>query len=325
MLQAFTRRLWTVPLLVASLSSSAMRGALAGPPDFAQVPADINWLVHLDVDALHHSTAFQLVSKKAVAQSKSLTAHVDQINQQYGMDLTRDLHGLTVFGPRLSQRRAVLVMRADWAPETFRRKLALATDHTVVEDGSYETHRFTQKNRGQFRPVIGAYWKQGTFVFGQAAEEVKLSLEVLDGKQPSLSLANGLLAADVPAGTIFVARMIGVGDSMPVESPLLKQTEQINFICGEKAGEWFVHVKLQAKSPEAAQQAKQVAEGLLAMARLRQAGDADSLELLDRTELRVDKQTLALDFHAPADVVARCVEAAIENKRLVPTLSVGTN
>ena len=118
----------------------------------------------------------------------------------------------------------------------------------------------------------------------------------------------------MPAGTILVARMIRVGDRLPVESPLLKQTEQIDFVCGENAGEWFVHGKLQAKSPEAAQQAKQVAEGLLAMARLRLAGDADSLKLLDRTELRVDKRTIELDFRAPAADVARHVEKAMEKR-----------
>ena len=215
------------------------------------------------------------------------------------MDLAKDLHSMTVYGPRLSQRRAVLIMRADWAEETFRRKLAVAPNHTAVMEGPYEIHRFTQKDRGHVRPVTAALWKQGTFVFGQAADEVKFSLEVLDGKRPNLSGSDALLAAAPPAGTILVARMVCVGDRLPVESPLLKQTEHIDFVCGENAGKWFIHAKLQAKSPEAAQQVKQVAEGLLAMARLRLAGDADSLKLLDRAELRVDKQTVELDFRAP--------------------------
>ena len=106
--------------------------------------------------------------------------------------------------------------------------------------------------------------------------------------------------------------MIHVGDRLPVESPLLKQTEQIDFVCGEKTGEWFVHGKLQAKSPEAARQVKQVAEGLLAMARLRQAGDADPLKLLDRVEFRVDDRTIELDFRAPAADVARAREKAMD-------------
>ena len=86
------------------------------------------------MDALHDSTAFQQVFKTAAARWKSLAVHLDKVNQQYGMDLAKDLHGMTVFGPRLSQRKAVLVMRADWAAETFRQKLALAPDHTAAAE-----------------------------------------------------------------------------------------------------------------------------------------------------------------------------------------------
>ncbi|MGA2254089.1 MAG: hypothetical protein ABSG53_05450, partial [Thermoguttaceae bacterium] len=233
---------------------STMRGGFSAPPDFAQVPGDVDWLVHADIDALHDSTAFQQVFKTAVTPWKSFAIYLDRVNRQYGVDLAKDLHGMTVFGPRSLQNHAVLVMRADWAAEAFRQKLALAPDHTVALAGPYEIHHFTQKGRGRDRPVDAACWKQGTFVFSQAADEVKLSLEVLDGKRPSLSGQSGLLATEVPTGTILVARMTRVGDRLPVKSPLLKQTEQIDSVCGENAGEWFVHGRLQAKSPEAAQQ-----------------------------------------------------------------------
>jgi len=311
-LHDFNRFQWFIPLLAASLFLFAMRGGFAAPPDFAQVPAEVNWLVHVDVDALHGSTVFQQVSKKAVARWKSLAIPLDKVSQQYGVDLAKDLHGMTVFGSRLSRQKALLLMRADWASETFRQKLALAPDHSVAADDPYEIHCFTQKDRGQVRPVAAACWKPGIFVFGQAAGEVKFSMEVLDGKRPSLSGRSPLLAAEVPVGTILVARMIQVGGCLPVESPLLKQTEQIDFVCGENAGEWFLDAKLQAKTPEAAQQVKQVAEGLLAMARLRQAGDADSLKLLDRIQLRSDDRTIELDFHAPAADVARHAIKAME-------------
>lgn len=311
-LHNITRRRWFVTLAVTSATLLVMRGGHAAPPDFSLVPADVRWLVHGDIDALQRSTAYQRVFKKLFVQWKPLAAHLDKVNRQYGMDLAKDLHSLTFFGPRLSQGGAVLLLRADWAPETFRRKLALAPEYAMAVEDGYEIHRFAQKDRGHVRPLAGAFWKEDVFVFGQTADEVKLSLAVLDGKKPALSGRGPLLAAAVPPGTILVARMIGVGDSLLVESPLLMQTEQIDFVCGENGGECFIHAKLLARSPEAAQRAKQVADGLLAMARLRQAGDADALKLLARIELRVDQQTVGLDFQAPADDVARCLEAAIE-------------
>jgi hypothetical protein len=298
-----------VALLAASLSLPAMRG-IAGPPHFAQVPADVNWLVHADIDALRDSTVFQHVFKTAATRWKSLPANLDRVNRQFGLDLAKDLHGMTVFGPPSSQQNAVLVMRADWAAETFRQKLSLAPHHVAAAEGAYEIHRFDRGDGGPASPVAAALWRPGTFVFAQAADDAKFGLEVLDGKWPGLSGASPL-AAQVPDGTILVARMVRVGDRLPVESPLLKQTEQIDFLCGERTGECFVYGKLRAKSPEVAQQVKQVAEGLLAMARLRVAGDADLLKLLDRAEFHVDNRTVELDFRAPAADVARGVEKAM--------------
>ena len=119
---------------------------------------------------------------------------------------------MTVFGPRSSQQNAVLVMRADWAAETFRQKLVLAPEHAMSAEGGYEIHRFTQRT-APVRTVAAALWRPGTFVFGQSANEVKFGLDVLDGKRASLLGQNSSLAAEVPAGTILVARMIHVGDT----------------------------------------------------------------------------------------------------------------
>ena len=299
-------------LLATCLSLLAIRGGRAAPPDFAHVPADCDWLVHADMDALHDSTVFQQVFKTAVAQWKPLAATLERVNRRFGMDLSKDLHGMTVFGPRRREQNAVLVMRADWAAETFRQRLVLAPQHAMAVEGPYEIHRFLREGGNPVRPVAAALWRPGTFVFGQSPGEVKFGLEVLDGKWPSLSSSNSLLSAELPAGTILIARMIHVGDRLPVESPLLKQTEQIDLVCGENRGEWFVQGKLQAKSPEIAKQVKQVGEGLLAMGRLRLADDADSLKLLDHIELHVDDRTIKLDFRAPAADVAEAAAKAMK-------------
>ncbi len=163
-------------LLAIAAVALAVRGGLAAPPDFSQAPADARWLVHVDQDALQGSVAYQRIFKAALRQWKPLAALLDRVHERYGIDLAKDLHGLTFFGDRLSQRRAVLVMRARWAAETFRRTLALAGDYSMVREGGYEIHRFTQTDRGQARPITAARWKDDTFVFAPAVEDVKVLL-----------------------------------------------------------------------------------------------------------------------------------------------------
>ena len=171
-----------------------MREGIAGPPHFAQVPADVNWLVHADIDALRNSTVFQHVFKTAATRWKSLPANLDKVNQQFGLDLAKDLHGMTVFGPPSSQQNAVLVMRADWAAETFRQKLCTRPAPRGGGGRPLRDSSFRRKRPRPGQPVAAALWKPGTFVFGQAADDAKFSLEVLDGKRPGLSGASPLAA-----------------------------------------------------------------------------------------------------------------------------------
>jgi len=303
---------WPASVLAAIICLAAGRAVRSAPPDFAQAPADAVWVVHADFDALHKSTVYRNFMATVLPRCKLLADHAAKINEQLGMDLSKDLHGMTVFGPKLSQHKATLVMRADWDLQTFRRKLALAKDHAVSTSGGYEIHRFTRENHGQVRTLAGACWQPGTFVFAQTPDEVRSGLDVLDGHRPHIAGRGSPLAAEVPPGTVFLARMIEVGDSLPVESPLLKQTEQIELACGENAGEFFFRGKLVAKDAAAAQQVKKVLDGFLAMARMQASTDADSLKLLDRLELRVEARTVLLDFHVAAADLAVQLEKMVE-------------
>ena len=268
---------------------ACLRAAYSAPPDFAQVPADAVWIVYADFDALHKSTLYQKLSAAALARWKPLAARLTKINRQLGMDVTKDVHGMTVFGPTLAEPKAMLVMRADWDPQTFRQRLALAPSHAVSTFGQYEIHRFTRQDEGQLRTVAGACWRPGTFLFAQTPGDVQLGLDVLDGRRPHLaghlSDHNSVLAADVPAGTVLVARMVMTG-GRPVESPVLKQSEEIDLSCGENAGECFARAKLLAKTPEAAEKVKKAVDGILVIVKLQASEDANAGKLLDLLTVR---------------------------------------
>ena len=225
------------------------------------MPADAVWIVYADFDALRESTLYQKLSAAALARWKPLAGRLKNIDQQLGMDLANDLHGMTVFAPTLAEHKAMLIMRARWDPQTFRQRLALAQSHTVSTVGQYEIHRFTRQDDGQLRTVAGACWRPGTFLLGQTQGDVQTGLDVLDGRKPHLagrlSGHSSALAADVPPGTVLVARMVLSGKALPVESPVLKQSEEIDLACGENAGECFASAKLLAKTPQAAEQVRE--------------------------------------------------------------------
>ena len=291
------------------LCVTASSCAECAPLDFAQVPAGAVWVVHADFDALRQSKVYREVVQRT-AHRKPLAGYLAKINGQLGMDVAEDLHGMTVFGTKLSATTAVLIMHADWDPQTFRRKMALAPEHAVSDDGRYEIHRFARNDQGRIRTVAGACWEAGTFVFGQTPGDVKLGLDVLDGRVPRLAGRASALAAEVPSGTVFLARMVAGENSLPVESPLLKHIEQIDLACGENAGACFARGRLLAKTSEGAEQAKRAIEGVLAIARLNVAGSDAAKKLLDRLQVRADGRVVRLDLDAPAADIASVLESA---------------
>jgi hypothetical protein len=295
---------------------TVFRAASAAPPDFAQVPADSVWIVHADFDALNKSTVYQKLSAAALSKWKPLAAHLAKVNRQLGMNLTKDLHGMTVCGPSLAEPKASLIMHADWDPQVFRQKLALAPSHEASTVGQYEIHRFARQDEGQLRTVAGACWRPGTFIFSHSPSEVQAGLEVLDGKKPHLadgaSGKSSALAADVPTGTVFMARMVMAGGKLPVESPVLKQTDEIDLACGENSGECFARAKLVAKTAEDAAQVKKAVDGILVIVRLHAAGDAKALKALDHLAVSVDGRTVQVDFRVTAADLATVLEKAIQ-------------
>lgn len=289
-----------------------LRAAYSAPPDFAQAPADAVWIVHADFDALHKSTVYQKLSAAALAHWKPLAARLTKINRQLGMDVTKDLHDMSVFGPTLAEPKAMLVMHADWDPQTFRQRLALAPSHAVSTVGQYEFHCFTRQDEGQLRTIVGTCWRPGTFLFGQTPADVQMGLDVLDGRRAHLAGRSSALAADVLPGTVLVARMVMSGAVPPVESPVLKQTDEIDLCCGENAGECFARAKLLAKTPEAAEQVKKAVDGILIIVKLQAPKDATAGKLLDRVTVRVDGRTVQADFHVAAAELMTVLEKAMQ-------------
>jgi hypothetical protein len=288
-----------------------LRAAYSAPPDFAQIPADTAWIVHVDFDALHKSTVYQKVSTAALAGWKPLADRLAKINRQLGMDVAKDLHGMTVFASTLAEPKPLLLMQADWDPQTFRQRLALAPSHAVSTAGQYEIHRFVRKDEGQLRSLAGTCWRPGTFLFGQTPEDVQRALEVLDGRRPHLAGHDSALAADISPGTVLTARMVLSGEKLPVESPLLKKTEQIDLACGENSGECFARARLLAKTAEAAVQVKKAAEGILAIVKLNVPGESSAAKMLDRLAIRVDGRTVLVDFRIPSTELTTALEKAM--------------
>lgn len=309
---------WLAALAIVLGIGPALR---AEPLDRQQVSADAKWLAHIDFDAARTSKLAQkvyealtsgdaarpLTPHEALLSRRSAEQTLEQIRRVFGIDLAKDLHGITFYGTRLVPESGVVIVRAELDRERLLGHVNRAPGHRTNSYGKHTLHSWTQaKGKEDEHTVTGCFHRPTVVVLGRDSEEIQAALDVLDGKSADLAGSDSALDADVPAGTMFEARVIELAAAkLPFKSPIVHQTEFLAIVLGEHNGEVFAQAKLVAKSAELAEQVRVAMEGLRALAELQGRANANALKIL-----RAEGNGGPTDGHRPmADARRRPVEA----------------
>jgi len=298
-------RLWgSVVVLLLGWAASVQ----AEPLNLKQFPVDTKWLAHVDVDAVRESVVVQRFYQDCIVKHGQ-DRHFGEVLEQFGFDPRTDLHGITLYGPRVCKDEGVLILHADVDKAGLLQKAERAPEHSVTDHGSYQIHSWMHRKGEHEHKVAGTFFTNSVLVFGHNVDIVKKALDVLDGKAPSLEgKKDSPLAQGVPAGTMFVARAVGLSEAGSVcKSPLVKKSQWLSLVKGEHSGEVFTDGTLVTDSKEIAEQVKQVVEGLRAMALL-QHSDKDLQDLINQLKVSADDKTVKIVFRASVDSVASRVE-----------------
>lgn len=307
-------RLWGIATVIA-LGVAAT--AMAGPLDLKQVSADAKWVVHFDVDAMRESTLVQRIYDKVVQAAPGAEQRLRQVTdlvEHLGMDLTRDLHGLTAYGMVVGKPDGVFLVDANVDQKSLLEKADQAPDHQATTHGAYQVHSWTDaKGKRHEHPMAGTFYKPNLLVFAPTAEQVNAALDVLDAKSPVLAGKECPLASKIPSGTLVLVRAVGLADAkLPWKSPLVTQSEMFGVSISEQGGKVCFQGKLIAKSKEMAEKAKSVVEGGRAMAELHHGQDAEAAKLIKALKVSVADVSLSVEFSAPADDVWAQLEKGIQ-------------
>ncbi len=217
------------------------------------------------------------------------------------MDPRKDLHSVTLYGPKLGELKGVLIVRAkDDQKKLWEERIKKAPNFQGTTYGSYQVYSFGQKVKKGMRMMDLAFWKPGVAVLGDSPESVKHALDVLDGKKPSMA---GKIP-DLPAGTTVAACFTKIAEAkLPGHSPLLKQIDSVRFAMGECKGQSFFKAKVETKSAETADMVRKVIEGGKAFAQLRHLGDCEATKIIDAVKVGGAGSVVTVDFTASADAV----------------------
>ena len=285
---------------LAALVLMVAAAAQAAPFQSKDIAADSKWVIHVDVDAIRDN----YIVKKAFEtcpQLKDAGKHFDKIREKIGIDLRKDLHGITLYGPDADHKHAVAIVYAAVDQKLLLEKAEKASDHKVRKHGDVEIHSWSMKHGSKSDTAAGAFYKNDALVFAANAEGVGKAIDVMDGSAKGITeLGSPLGGRAIPGATVIIRAFDFPSDE---HCAILKQAKSIRVAMGENNGKSFYRVRMIMKNSESAEQIKTIADGFKAMASLRFSGEADMMKMVNGLKATVTDGTLNVRWEAPVEDV----------------------
>src|SRR5256885_4023924 len=131
-------KIWTSFLCMAAVAAGLH--ARATPLQTTEIPAEANWFIHLDCDALKPSAIGQFLLselEKPEAQNK-----LGAIQTILSFDPRKQLHAITLYSPTQSPESGVMLVNADFDADRLVTLVKGASDYQASTHGSHPIHNW---------------------------------------------------------------------------------------------------------------------------------------------------------------------------------------
>jgi len=320
--------------LVSCASLLFAVGSLRSAPiEPEHLPADTDWLVHLDMTKLAGSQFGQLVHDRSISRKQKgetwksrRLAHF--MAKRLGIDPFKDVTGVTLAGQAGRTKRGVLLLTVKGEAQGVMDFLTTQSSHQSIEHDDVTIHTWAGPDHRRDKhdrwddddhdddddwPRRNAVARveldrdTSLLIAGHRPETVASVLDVIDGDRDSLEDAeDGLLeVADVSDEVVFFAAARKL-DRIPGpmrHSSVARVTRQLNMSLALERGEderIIATLALRASDETRAGQVEQLARGMVALAQLKAGGhDEHPLALIAQAaEIERDEAIVRLRTEA---------------------------
>jgi hypothetical protein len=282
----------------------------AGTLDPGTVAADAKWLVHLDFDALRESKVAQH-AREAILTRPRVKEILAKVQEATGIDLEKDLHGLTAYGSGFKPRSGVVIAYVHIDRDKLVALMKTRPDFKSTTDDDLDLYSWTEGNGDRKHEVVVAFPKKDRVaVIAGSAEQVMRAIAVLRGGR-GLSSSSPLIGDAPQEGTILRAAVAGLGEAeLPVKIDMLKRIDHVSLLAGENDGTDFDHIRITTTDDETAKQLKSIAEGIKSMIDLRLDKEPDLKKTVDATTIEQNDKTISIDWSGSSESVIQMMDRA---------------
>jgi hypothetical protein len=254
------RSMWGLAVALLAL------GAQGSPLQPEQVPAQATWFVHLDVEKLLASQVGAQILEAIKAEPK-LSAQLDVVQNAVGVDLRKDIKGLSLFGPDAHKDHGVMVFSG--LPNTDKLLTTIKANPTHEEqaEGGLTMHKWNDKGHDNFGTILPG----GVCIISGFAEAARVSAQVIHSGQGGLTAESTLGGLAKGGGACILRAAVDGSAGLPGGQPqaaVLKKVVSADLKLHERDAKVSAELTLTADAPASATQVADVVRGLIAYGQL---------------------------------------------------------
>jgi hypothetical protein len=276
------------------------------------MPADVNWLVHMDVDQLKSSVIGDFVMNRLTNDEadRKLAAFAAVFN----FDPRQDISAVTLFGTGRAPEQGALVVAGNLDVSRLATLAAASAGYQKTEYSGADIHRWTDEKHGQSTTQYGSVLPDGRIVVSQGLDMVKRVIDAAAGRSTRFDPATRFpsLVTNIDAPFFMAgADLSGIQDASP-RAAMLKQADMGCLAITESAGQLAAVMTLSVTDPQVATQLSSVAQGMIGLAMLSQSERPELARVAQSARVEVNGTLVSLRINAPAQDVVGLLQAQAE-------------
>lgn len=292
-------------LVAVLLLAVIATGANAAVLDRNLLPADTQWVAHLDMD-MFKTTALK---KSMVDKHNAFKKAEEKFFKETRVSIFKDIASITIFGSRENSRQMVFCVKGNLDEGYLLSQLKKAHEYKEVKYGKHTIYQWRYNQNGVFA-------NKNMLLYSRDEDVLKNVLDLMSGKGKTIKGGNlSKYISMIPPNAFAFAAASDISNMAKHGYPgaILKQTGMASFLAMERNRNFTMKVMLNTNTGENARDIENIIRGLMAVANMAQQEkegykekdheEKNWMKLLQKVDVKTEGKTVNISFTYPSEAL----------------------
>ena len=287
-----TRQKIIMSILILLLALVLPLHAKPVPLETSVIPENTQWVLHFDVNKFASTHLCALLMEDDASPFNKTSR---KIFEKFKIDFLKDIAWITLFGQGKDKDKAAFCCWGNFNRDYLLSLLDKEITHREIRYGKYNIHTWGSQ--------FGTFANNHLFLVSKNENMIKNVLDVIDGKKKNLTAGKMMpYLKEIPEDAFFKAVVDDVSSMTGnhARTVILKKTSMAVFIALEKNRNLKLKTKMTTDSVDTAKNIEQIANGLIALAKIQHKEKDPRLKFLNAVKISLKGNIVQIELSVPS-------------------------